>query len=212
MRPLPPIQVGNRAVALAAGYALFCVLYLGSFAVSHPRAVYLAPGWLDLALPAWPGSLWLYLSQFILLPLAFALETRSERLTHAFYAMLTATLVSCAVFVLWPTTVGQTMPTAPADPTGVAWRWLYTLDVPGNCFPSLHVALAALAAWLLAGRGGPWRIAAPVWALAIAVSVVTTRQHRAIDVAGGLAVALLAAWVVRRLPMVIPTERLHAQR
>jgi membrane-associated phospholipid phosphatase len=72
------------------------------------------------------------------------------------------------------------------------------MDVPGNCFPSLHVSLAVLAAGLLMGRGGSWRILAPMWASAIVLAVVTTRQHRVIDVVGGLLVAACAWYLGQR--------------
>ncbi|QNM94780.1 phosphatase PAP2 family protein [Chitinimonas koreensis] len=203
---LPAITAANRLPALVLGYLLFCALYLGSYALGRGRAVQLEAGLLDRWLPDWPASLWLYLSQFLLLPLAFLLEWRSARLTRAYYAMLAATLASCAVFVAWPTTVGQAMRGGDAL-TAAGWQALYALDVAGNCFPSLHVALSLLAAGLLMGRGGLWCVAAPAWAAAIALSVLTTRQHRAIDVAGGAAVALLGAWIARRLVPVMAVPR-----
>lgn len=191
---LPSVTPGNRVRAMVLGYLAFCMLYLGSFALSHPRATYLEPSLWDEQVPGIPSSLWVYLSQFVLLPLAFLLEDRSARLTRAYYAMLAATILSCAVFLIWPTTVGQSMAATHAL-TAEAWRWLYLFDVPGNCFPSLHVALAMLAGWLLAGRRGPWLWLAPVWSLAIALSTLTTRQHRLIDVAGGAAIAFLCLWL-----------------
>ncbi len=190
MISLPAITPGNRLAALCLGYLLFCLCYLGSHALAYTRANYLPLTQLDALIPAWPASLWLYLSQFLLLPLAFMLERDSLRLSRAYYAMLAATLISCTIFVAWPTTVGQEM-RAISGWTQQAWHWFYQLDVAGNCFPSLHVSLASLAAWLLAGRGGIWRLLAPGWAALIMLSVLTTRQHRLVDVLGGLCVAAL---------------------
>lgn len=197
MTPLPPITPHNRARALLLGYGLFCLLYLGSYHLSADRAVYLPPSRWDDRVPVWPASIGIYLSQFLLLPWAFWQEQRPARLTRCYYAMLLATLLSCAIFVIWPTTVGQTI-TSPQPLTAALWQGLYYFDVPGNCWPSLHVALAALAATLLAGCGRYWRWLAPLWAGLIALAVVTTRQHRLVDVAGGLLVAGLAWAVLRR--------------
>lgn len=48
--------------------------------------------------------------------------------------------------------------------------------------PSYHVFWALLAAMTLSRRGAIWRVAAPLWAIAIAVSCLTTGQHALIDV------------------------------
>lgn len=193
-RNLPLITAQNRWRSLAIGYLGFSLFYLASFGLSHSRATYLPITTWDAQFPRLPSSVWIYLSQFVLLPLAYGLEGDSRRLSRAYYAMLLATIVSCSLFVAWPTTVGQ--PIATDHPaTATAWQLLYFFDVPGNCFPSLHVALAIIAAWLLAGRGKMWMFLAPSWATAIAVSVLTTRQHRLVDIAGGISIAALSMWV-----------------
>jgi membrane-associated phospholipid phosphatase len=74
---------------------------------------------------------------------------------------------------------------------------LLASDTPANCFPSLHVALAAVSGVLLWRRG--WRLAAVLWPCAIAVSTLTTKQHVAWDIPGGLALAAVAWALVPRL-------------
>ncbi len=74
--------------------------------------------------------------------------------------------------------------------------------MPANCFPSLHVALAAIAGCALWRRG--IRVVAVIWPALIAVSTLTTRQHVAWDVAGGL---LLAGVVIVLTPKVFRLER-----
>lgn len=195
---LPPITRANVGRALVFGYCGFCALYIGSFQLARDRAVYLQPGALDLHIPEWPASIWIYLSQFVLLPLALLSETDDARRSSAYYAMLAATVASSLVFLVWPTTVGQSIKDGDALVSTV-WRWLYFFDVPGNCFPSLHVALSSIACWLLVRRATIWRMIAPAWWLAIALSTLTTRQHRLIDVGGGIAVAFLALLMTRNL-------------
>lgn len=197
---LPRITRANVGRALLVGYLCFLVLYLGSFQLSHQRARVLAPSALDLYIPESAASIWVYLSQFILLPATLLSEADEQHLTRAYYAMLGATIASALVFVIWPTTVGQTM-SAGETSLAIVWRWLYFFDVPGNCFPSLHVALSLIACSLLARRGTLWRVLAPVWWLAIALSTLTTRQHRLLDVAGGFAVGCLAWLITRQLAL-----------
>ena len=82
-----------------------------------------------------------------------------------------------------------------AGPPGQAYRLVYGADVPTNWFPSLHVALAALAAAGLAAHGRWTGIGAVVGALLTAASTLTTKQHYVVDAVGGLVVAA-AAWCV----------------
>ncbi len=195
---LPPITRGNVGRALLCGYFAFCALYIGSFQLARDRAVYLAPSALDLYIPEWPASIWIYLSQFVLLPVALLSETDNARRSSAYYAMLASTVASSLVFLIWPTTVGQSM-SGDDSLLSIVWHWLYFFDVPGNCFPSLHVALSSIACWMLVRRATIWRTIAPAWWLAIAMSTLTTRQHRLVDVGGGIAVALVALLVTRHV-------------
>jgi membrane-associated phospholipid phosphatase len=177
------IDVRHRGRAILVGYLLFCVLYLGSNRVHLREPQVLHASAVDRAIPFLPWTIAVYLSQFLILFFALWLQTDSRRLTRAFAAIAVATIVSCAVFVVWPTTVAR----PPVRSAAFDALWLF--DVPTNCFPSLHTALAAIAAWFWPRRG---RWLAAAWAIAIVVSTLTTKQHVAIDVAGGAAVAVVA--------------------
>lgn len=161
---------------ILAAYLLFCVFYLGSAAIDLREARLLQPSAVDRAIPFLPWTIAIYLSQFVLLFLAL----RRERGWRIYISIAIATLVSCAVFLFYPTTIAR----PPVNNTAFDALWLF--DVPENCFPSLHVSLALIAAYY-------WqRWFAVVWAIAIAVSTMTTKQHYFVDMAGGVAVALIA--------------------
>jgi membrane-associated phospholipid phosphatase len=198
---LPAVTRRNLLRCLVAGYLVFCALYLGSAALAIRAPQLLEPSSLDRAAPFMAASIWVYLSQFVLLPYALA-STRDDAVrSRAFYSMLVATAIAALVFMLFPTRVPQAV--APADGLlGLVWHALHLADTPNNAFPSLHVALAALAGATL------WhsdrRVAALVWPALIAASALTTRQHVAWDVAGGLLLAPLAWFLTPRL---IPYER-----
>ena len=75
----------------------------------------------------------------------------------------------------------------------------YALDYPNNCFPSLHIAIAYLAAFAC------WRITRPVGAIglaiatAIALSTLFIKQHYVLDIVAGLALAAATyAWFIVR--------------
>lgn len=193
----------NLLVCLVAGYVAFCVMYLGSAAVSR-AAVELTPTAFDRALPFIAASIFVYLSQFVLLPYALIVARDDYARSHAFYSMLVATLFAAVIFVCYPTSVMR-----PAPPTdgliGLAWRGLHLADTPNNAFPSLHVVLAAISGALL------WqtkrRALAVIWPTLISISTLTTRQHIVWDVAGGLLLAFVA-W--RLTPTLVLYERPHA--
>ncbi len=176
----------HRGRIILAAYLLFCIIYLGAprLAISKPHV--LQPSAIDRAIPFLPWTIAIYASQFLFLFLALW-----KSLKEVLIPMGIATALSAVIFIVWPTTIIR------PDARNAAFSTLYVFDVPTNCFPSLHVALALIAAWL-------WphpRTGALVWASAIALSTLTTKQHVAVDVLGGAvvgAVASILAGVWRR--------------
>jgi membrane-associated phospholipid phosphatase len=85
--------------------------------------------------------------------------------------------------------------------TDAAWRALHAIDATTNCFPSGHITLPVV---IGAGfcmqhpRLAPWAVATVV---VLAPSVVTTGQHYAVDVLGGVATALFGLAVTRHPAM-----------
>ena len=154
--------------------------------------------WLDrlisfepLALPAYL-SLWLYVS---LLPAFFA--TRPELYRYGL-AMTLMCVFGLSIFYFWPTA-------APAP--DLDWTqypemdFLKNIDASGNALPSLHVATAVFSGvWfhhLLRRFGGPlWILMLNwTWCIAIIYSTLAVRQHVTVDVAAGLVLGGVAAWL-----------------
>ncbi len=154
--------------------------------------------WLDrlisfepLALPAYL-SLWLYVS---LLPAFFA--TRPELYRYGL-AMTLMCVFGLSIFYFWPTA-------APAP--DIDWTqypemdFLKSIDASGNALPSLHVATALFSGvWfhhLLRRFGGPlWILMLNwTWCIAIIYSTLAVRQHVTVDVAAGLVLGGVAAWL-----------------
>ena len=154
--------------------------------------------WLDrlisfepLALPVYL-SLWLYVS---LLPAFFA--TRPELYRYGL-AMTLMCVFGLSIFYFWPTA-------APAP--DIDWTqypemdFLKHIDASGNALPSLHVATAVFSGvWfhhLLRRFGGPlWILMLNwTWCIAIIYSTLAVRQHVTVDVAAGLVLGGVAAWL-----------------
>lgn len=200
MIPAPCIRTSNQGRALLAGYLAFSFLYLGSASAGFFAPVLLEPSSIDRAIPLLEWSIWPYLTQFLLLPASIVLAANDADRSRTFYAMLLATLAATAVFLIWPTEIMR--PVQPKDGmTGIAWKLLYLSDTPRNCFPSLHVALAALSGVALWRCGMGW--VAMLWPALIVLSTLTTKQHMAWDVLGGLLLGA-SAWVCT--PRVIDYE------
>lgn len=189
---LPAIRPGRIGLALLLGYLLFCLLYLGSHAWRLQPPLPLQRGVIDTAIPLLDWSIWIYLSQFLLLPLAIVKARDDTDRSRVFYASLLATLIAASVFLLWPTQL-QRPPQPSGGLTGLAWALLFARDVDGNCFPSLHVALATLSGLALWRRG--WRVLAWSWPALIAAATLTTKQHVVWDTLAGTALAVLA-WIL----------------
>ena len=198
---LPTVTRANLVPCLVVGYLVFCLLYLGSAAMAFLTPRVIMPTAIDLAVPFVAVSIWIYLSQFLLLPWALFSAHDDAARSRAFYAMLLATALSALVFVLFPTCVPR--PPAPTEGLlGLTWQALHLADTPNNACPSLHVSLAALAGALLWQRER--YLLAVAWPACIAASTLTTRQHVSWDIAGGLLIAALA-WIL--IPRLVTYDR-----
>lgn len=151
-------------------------------------------GFYPLAMPLYI-SLWVYVS----LP-PVLLETRHELYAYAL-AMAGACLAGLTIFYFWPTAVPA------ADIDWAAYPgvdFLKNIDASGNAFPSLHVATALFSGlWLhhlLRRFSAPrWLLVLnAVWCVGIVYSTLATRQHVAVDVAGGILLGGLAGWLSLR--------------
>jgi hypothetical protein len=118
------------------------------------------------------------------------------------YFSLTMSALICWVFFFaFPTTYPRELwPLPPGDSsTLLEFRSLRATDTPSNCFPSQHVALAwALALCWVDWTRHRWFKPIPlIWAAAVSVCTLTTKQHYLIDIPGGFAAGVVSWWAVR---------------
>ena len=153
---------------------------------------------LDAAIPFIPWSVIVYSWAYtlVLFPLfVVRCDRLFRRAALAFFVALTASFL---IFLVFPVTSAALR----ADPRtldlstfhGWAMRLTYAVDPPFNLFPSMHFSLALLTACVV-WKASP-RLSWFVWpiALAIGVTICTTKQH---FVADGVGAALLAFIVYR---------------
>ncbi|MGF6245209.1 hypothetical protein P3T42_006987 [Paraburkholderia sp. GAS38] len=153
---------------------------------------------LDRLIPFNPAGVWLYLSFFLLVPLAF-LTTDAARVPRLARAMQLCAVVSAVIFVLWPTTLHY--PPIPSGAAGASLLdGLIASDSAQNCFPSLHGALTLLCVAALCSRRRPVAsVLAVLWGFGIGWSVIQTRRHLAIDLGAGMLLGCASGWLVAHL-------------
>ena len=125
----------------------------------------------------------------------FLCRTRRELHVHGL-RLAVVSLVCVVCFLLFPLKFSF-----PRPETSGALGWLFTqlefFDLPYNQAPSLHIALL-VTLWSLfrVNTPKPFRWFVHVWALLIAVSVLTTWQHHIVDVYTGLVAGTLVCYAL----------------
>ena len=207
------LPLRTRVLVVFSLSALMTVLYLASNAHPLRPPVLLPRNAVDIALGWHAWTIWPYWALLLLGP-ALALAVRERRLiVAAVQAYAIAMGLNLMVWLAWPTQLPRQALPVGLDPlTEGAWRLLYALDAPTNCFPSGHITIplvmgAAFCAQYPHAHRWLWLLLA-----ALIPSVVTTGQHYSWDVLGGAATAgiglLLAGHELRRAnnPVVLGSE------
>jgi len=187
------------------GTTLFIGLFFGAYFYllknpAYPTTV-MPFTWLDGLIGFKPMTLPIYLSMWVYVSLPPALlATRRELASYAM-AIAATCVAGLIVFYFWPTAVpAANIDWSQSPDVGL----LKGIDASGNACPSLHVATAVFSAvWLhhlLRRFSGPrWILALNwAWCIGIVYSTLATRQHVVLDVLGGLALGLPAAWLSLR--------------
>lgn len=176
---------------IVPGYLVIGVVTRGQ-AQHHPELA------LDRMIPVRPAWAPVYLSYFLFPFLPLLVIRQEEQLRRTFLAWLMVWLVGYASFLVYPTTLPR--PVGELEEGFFTWflRGIYDADAPRNCFPSLHVAtafVAALACWRVHRGVG---LATVLWASLVAVSTLFTKQHYVADVIAGIFLAGTAHFVFQR--------------
>lgn len=195
---LPLVSMQKKWAVTCLGVLLFLLPYtlLGNFHIVEPR--YLPLTFIDQMTSFLPWTFVIYASDYIFIFFVIWKLKDEQSLSLACYASLLTLSLTFLIFLLFPTTYPR-----PNLPESALWAAIfsafYMIDAPTNCLPSLHVSLTVLGAWLLSDFRGWKRMAIYLWALAICYSTLTTKQHYAVDILGGLAVAFFSIFCCRKI-------------
>ncbi len=154
----------------------------------------------ERTIPFLPVWIWAYLSinLLFLLPPLFM---RAADMPLLGKRMLVATVSGCLIFLLLPARLGFER-VVPGDGLyRTVFGGLFQADGPHNLVPSLHVTYASLCILSFQAAAREWRtrVAWGLWLVTIMASTVLVHQHHLLDVASGLALAvLICVWIPAR--------------
>ena len=171
-----------------------CLPYYGLQHVRFFPETVMQDGAIDRLVPFAPQAVWLYLSLYLLMPIAPLLMVRREDLLRYAIGMVAAMILATVVFVFWPTVCPR-----PAAPGNVlAYELLVAIDRPLHAFPSLHACFAVYSVLCANALPPPLRLFLWGWTLLIGYGTLATKQHVFIDLVGGAFLGFLAFWFSQR--------------
>lgn len=152
----------------------------------------------DPDLPIIPAFVYIYMIYHLFIYLSLfrylLLPKKKPDLRRLVVALFSSMMVGSLIFLIMPTHVPR--PTIIGDTvTRKILLFLYSIDEPFNCFPSMHVAWTLVLCFYqqkLIGR--KWLLTLGNWLLFILISLSTVliRQHYTPDIIGGLMLGIAA--------------------
>jgi membrane-associated phospholipid phosphatase len=155
--------------------------------------------WIDLIVPFWPATGWIYAAQYPFMIWAFFSFDDPDRRIRFLYACLLMQAMAVTIFLIWPIAYPREQFVTPPgthainEALVIFWR---TLDAPTNCLPSLHVSGAVLCiSAFMTGKASRHFRKSLVCAFLCSASTLTFKQHYFVDVLAGLALGVFCYWI-----------------
>lgn len=143
----------------------------------------------ESAIRLMPWTSWIYLSYFLMILYVGVRLLRHEWFIKGVSAIACVITVSGIIFLVYPTTIVRP-PISDGDPSAWVLALVRIVDPPNNCFPSLHVGLIFSCTLLMLMARRAEGVVMLIWSILISISTLTTKQHYAIDLIGGLCLAV----------------------
>ncbi|MBI3019190.1 MAG: phosphatase PAP2 family protein [Deltaproteobacteria bacterium] len=144
-----------------------------------------------------PWTVWIYMSDYILIFLPAVLVTDIHVMKRLLKGYLVNFAIHFPIFFFFPTTMLRPLLVENSFLTQV-FRFLWTVDTAANCFPSQHVSLCFMVAMGFWNYRRSWSWVMIIWSMLISLSTLTTKQHYFWDILGGLLVAFIVYMTVYR--------------
>ena len=144
----------------------------------------------EQGLPIYEWTEAIYASTYLLVLIAPLAALKQYQLREFAISGLVATATIAILFFVVPV-IAPPRPFNPTTALGQLLQWERASDSPAAALPSFHVVWALIAAALYVRVAPKLRLLWYGWAIAVAVSCITTGMHAAIDVVAGLVVFLI---------------------
>jgi membrane-associated phospholipid phosphatase len=145
----------------------------------------------ELSIPFVPDFIWPYMSLYLLfiLPPFFLGVSQLELLGKR---IILGTLISGGIFLLFPSQLGFER-VIPNGFYGEIFTNIFSLDLPHNMAPSLHVVYSAfiLLAVLESSSKKSVRMIMLLWLLLIMISTLLVHQHHILDIVSAMVIMFL---------------------
>ncbi len=190
--------LNERLWYMLTGWGSIALVYGLTSSQDQSAGIMLKPSAIDLWFDFNPDTIWIYLSFFLLVPLAYFICQR-QYLVWLARSMQLSALGAGIIFMVFPTTMEFPEVTQTGFNADML-RLLIRYDSLLNCLPSLHVTLTILAVWALWNRSLPLRnLIITIWGIAITVSILQLYRHQFVDALAGTILACLAGWLAQAL-------------
>ena len=182
-----------------------------SYAAKQTELYRIYANW-ELAIPLVPWMVLVYISYLgVFIVLAFVIKT-TDAYKALGYSLLVTLAVSGAIFVLFPGHLGYSR-TDNVPMYGSLFRFLFSIDLPYNLFPSLHVSFAGLCVLAMIHQTDHrwFHRLLKIWFACVCASVVLTHQHHLFDVASALLLtSVIYKQVYLRFAVKPEGQRIHS--
>ena len=160
------------------------------------KGVLLPATYVDQSIPFLKWTLWFYVLEYTMIPVAFILIRSEENFLDMVYALLTVIVISSAIFLLFPTLMPRPEICGESF-LDAAFRLLHLLNPPTNCFPSMHVSLSVTVSVYMLRESKILGACSFIFAFLVIISTLTTKQHYFADILGGFAVSWVSIQIVK---------------
>jgi membrane-associated phospholipid phosphatase len=188
------------------------ILYLTTNHIHLLEPRLLPMTWIDRATPFIPVTVWIYVSEYLLFAAVYTMSRDLVNLNRYAYSFLALQTFSVFIFTAWPTTFPRHLFPLPQDLdplTNYLFSSLRETDTPASCCPSLHVSSVYLSSFMFLSEQRKKFPFFFLWATAIGITTLTTKQHYLVDVITGFLMAVIIYWIFRNL---VTYRELQAKR
>ena len=178
----------NKTTIIIIMAGIFSAFYAGSGAIGYHYGRVLPFLRLEEMIPLLPWTILIYM---VLYPLyliwalySFRIE---ENMNKTLYSFMLLTVISCAIFLIYPVNFPRTDFPLPLDNTITTriFQLVRVLDKPSNCLPSLHVGICYCFAYGFYRENQSKFWISMALSTLVAISTLTTKQHYIYDIAAG---------------------------